>query len=517
MWAMMVAASFLANPLLQAQESNNADIEAVRQTTNKLIEQLIQSGILTKDKAQALVDDAKRSAQDSQAARKGKDPVVRVPYVPKVVREQIKQEIKDEVAATARQEKWGRPAAYPEWLERFRFYGDFRLRYQRNQLSENNARNFYISPQETNAGAGEVLLNTNRSDDLWRIRFRLGLDIKLADWSMIGVRLATGGGSNPVSDNQTLGTTFNRSTFSLDRAYLKVDPYSWLSVSGGRIPNLFFHSDLVWDNDLTFEGGGVKVKPVLKGNFQPFFAAGAFPLEKIDCSNAAQVSRCGKDKWLYGLQAGAEHGFPKARLKAALSYYDYRNLAGERNDPVVDPANRSSIPKYLQKGNTLFNVVTAPGENPLLGLASDFRLINLTAQLDLAHFEPYGVSLLGDYVKNIGYDRQKILARTAGTIDQQARDVGYQVRLKVGYDELNERGKWQAFGGYKYLQRDAVFDGFTDSDFHLGGTDAKGWILGGSYGIGGATFLRARWFSANEIDGPPLAIDVFQLDLASEF
>lgn len=515
---MAVACLTLANTGARAQEVTPADIEAVRQTTNKLIEQLIQSGILSKEKAQALLEDAKRAAQTAPEAKKGKDALVRVPYVPKVVRDQIKQELREDVEATARQERWGRPAAYPEWLERFRFSGDVRLRYQRNLLDSNNAQFFYLNVQESNAGGGDVLLNTTKSDDLWRIRARLGVDVKMSDWSSAALRLVTGSSSDPVSDNQTLGTTFNKSSFSLDRAWLKIHPSSWWSFTGGRIPNQFFYSDLVWDDDLAFEGGAVTVRPDLSPSTKPFLVAGAFPLEKIGCGNASQNARCGRDKWLYGLQVGAEQNLgAKARFKGGLAYYYYRNMAASFNDPVVDPANRTTIPKYLQKGNTLFNVVTKPGDNPLYGLASNFRLLNLTTQLELSHMEPYRVTLLGDYVRNIGYNRDEIRARTGGLVDQPAHTVGYNLRATVGHPTLSAPGNWQVFGGYKYVQRDAVFDGFTDSDFHLGGTDARGWMLGGSYGLGNNTYLRGRWFSANEIDGPRLSIDVFQLDLTAEF
>jgi hypothetical protein len=67
------------------------------------------------------------------------------------------------------------------------------------------------------------------------------------------------------------------------------------------------------------------------------------------------------------------------------------------------------------------------------------------------------------------------------------------------------------------LERDAVLDAFTDSDFNLGGTNAKGFVLGGSYGVEKNAWLTARWFSANEIDGPPLSIDTLFLDLNVRF
>ena len=64
---------------------------------------------------------------------------------------------------------------------------------------------------------------------------------------------------------------------------------------------------------------------------------------------------------------------------------------------------------------------------------------------------------------------------------------------------------------------DAVLDAFTDSDFHLGGTDTKGYILGGSFGIDKNTWFTMRWLSADPIDGPPLSIDVLQADLNARF
>ena len=82
---------------------------------------------------------------------------------------------------------------------------------------------------------------------------------------------------------------------------------------------------------------------------------------------------------------------------------------------------------------------------------------------------------------------------------------------------MKKRSDWQFTTAYKYLERDAVLDAFTDSDFHLGGTDTKGWILGGSYGLGANAWLTLRWLSANEIDGAPLAIDILQVDVNAKF
>ena len=67
------------------------------------------------------------------------------------------------------------------------------------------------------------------------------------------------------------------------------------------------------------------------------------------------------------------------------------------------------------------------------------------------------------------------------------------------------------------MERDAVLDAFNDSDFHRGGTDAEGYSIGGELGLLKNTWARLRYLSADEIDGPPLGIDVLQIDLNAKF
>jgi hypothetical protein len=79
-------------------------------------------------------------------------------------------------------------------------------------------------------------------------------------------------------------------------------------------------------------------------------------------------------------------------------------------------------------------------------------------------------------------------------------------------------GNWRALVGYRYLQGDAVIDGFTDSDFHyFGGTNARGYYFVGDYGVANRVWLRLRYLSANEIDGPKFGVDTLQFDVSTRF
>ena len=126
----------------------------------------------------------------------------------------------------------------------------------------------------------------------------------------------------------------------------------------------------------------------------------------------------------------------------------------------------------------------------------------------------YGV-LRGDFVKNVGYDQQDILARTGALIPEKSD--GWMAEFEIGWATMARAGAWSVFGGYRSLERDAVLDAFTDSDFHLGGTDTEGWFTGFKLAVARNAWLSARWLTADEIDGAPLAIDVLQVDVNAKF
>jgi hypothetical protein len=161
------------------------------------------------------------------------------------------------------------------------------------------------------------------------------------------------------------------------------------------------------------------------------------------------------------------------------------------------------------------------------GLASNFHVIDLTARLDLAHFKPVHIWLDGTYVHNLGFKRDQY-ALTAfnnlgpspsqnvpGSFD--GGNMGAMGRITVGKPQFKELWDWSVFASYKYLESDAVIDAFNDSDFGLGGTNLKGYIIGGALSLGPNVWTTARWMSANSIAGAPFAVDLFLLDLHGRF
>lgn len=511
---------------LPAQANEGASIDTLRQTTMNLIDALVDTGVLTREKADELIKAAEAKAAKT-AAKAKKDSTVRVQYVPESVKAEIREQLKQEVLAQARTEGWAAPNAIPEWTERIKIEGDLRVRYQDDSFPKSNTPIAGFAP---GAAGNPAALNTdypfatrfpagvdlddnglptgNATDDVNRLRLRarLGVLAKINDTVSAGLRFTTGNVTDRVSTNQTLGSGFNKYSFLVDRAYIKFDPVEWASVSGGRIPNPWFSTDLVWDEDLNFDGVAVNLRNVTPTqSLRPFAIAGWFPLRADNPPNAEK-------QWLAGGQVGAEYDLSSStRLRLGLAKYHYSRIEA-RTDTNFDAIG--PLPGYgryehssalRQKGNTL--VLTNPGAGaafgettPIYGLASKFEPWVLTATADLAHFDPVHVLLSAEYVKNTGFDRGDILRRTGLNLTD-GKDTAYHVRLMVGMPSVRLADDWQVFASYKYIGSDALIDGFTDSDFGLGGTNLKGFVLGGSYGLYRDTAVGLRWYSARNIQG----------------
>jgi len=521
---LMLAVSAACASPAWATEDDRVRVEVLHETTLNLVRLLVEQGVIKQDAADAMLVEAEKRAQRkiareraAEKARQGEieaqnRDVVRVTYVPEHIKREIRDHVRQEVVAQAKQERWGDVNAVPEWLDRLKWEGDIRLRYQGDLFAERNA------PEAVFQNFGQSISNTREDRHRERLRLRLGLNANVATGVDAGVRLTTGNTADPVSTTQTMGNTGNRYNVVLDRAFLRLKPMDDLTLWGGRIPNPFFSTDLVWDDDLNFEGGAISYAP---GDLdpqravKPFVTAGVFPLQEIEKNAGTRVD----DKWLFGAQAGVEW-VPNTRMrfKMGAAYYQYENVAGIPNPALGNAFNNASAPQFRQKGNSLFNIDN-DGNNAtnLWALASDYRVGNLTLVADFADFHPVHVIASFDWARNFGFDRGEILTRTGQNLKEEVD--GYQFRLTVGHPRFTyqQDHEWQAFIGYRYLERDAVLDAFTDSDFHLGGTNHKGFMIGGSYALFKNTWLSARWMSSHEISGLPLSIDVFQVDLNARF
>lgn len=509
------ASLLLVTATTSVRAGEREELEALRQTTLSLIQLLVQQGFLTQDKADQLLRQAEQKPVAPAAAAPVSAPepaVVRVPHVPEIVRKQIADQVREDVTAQARAERWGDANAVPEWVDRIKLEGDIRVGLQNDFFSTSNASvsNFQAS--------GQNISNTTEDRSRLRMRARLGLNARVSPEFSAGLRLSTGTASDPVSTSQTLGTTSSKYSFALDRAFVRYHDEverPWLTIQAGRMASPWYGTDLLWSESLAFEGLAMHLDPAAKSNavWRPYLTLGVFPIQDVERS---QTVRAGS-KWLYAAQTGVEWiRDNKARAKLGLAYYSFENVSGQRNSAASPNAYDKTAPDFRQKGNTLFDINATPSAgNERWALAADYQLVNLTGALDLNVSGPVHLILTGDYVENIGYDRASVLARTGRDIKPQT--TGYMARMAVGMPAMLLRHDWQLSLTYRYLEADAVLDAYTDPDFHLGGTNNKGYILGLLYGLGRNTWISTRWLSSNEISGLPLSINTLQVYLNARF
>jgi hypothetical protein len=227
-----------------------------------------------------------------------------------------------------------------------------------------------------------------------------------------------------------------------------------------------------------------------------------------------EVELSTRDKWLFAGQTGFTYNhLDNLCAKVGVAYYYYEHTVGIVNNPNQPGLTNWTAPQFQQKGNTLMDI--DPSSNILTAYASAFKELNVTGSLDIGYWHPTHVLLIGDYVNNLGFNQNDVDVRTGSVVPKQT--IGYQLGLTIGYPTIQNFADWKAVLSYKYLQSDAVMDAFNDQDFHLGGTNAKGWIIGADFGLTKNVWLKARWYTADQITGPPLAIDVFEGDVNARF
>ena len=519
-----------------ATDSEQSLLE-LRNTAVNILQALVQRGVLSQQDAQAIVADAQKKAQDELAATRAREAAeqnaVRVTYVPDVVKEEIATSVRkdvegavvDDVVERAKKEGWGVPGALPAWVRNMDIDTRLRVRGEGEYFDEQNATDAYLNLQAVNDAGGigaagqKALMNTTEDRGRMRARLRIDLTSKLTDRLTAKISLATGNTNDPISMNQTLGTYERRWGFAVQNASIEwalrnARETRGFDILAGRFDNPFLSTQLIWDEDLSFEGLASKMSfdvfhrktPGLQPGVS--FLVGAFPLEEVELSQA--------DKWMYAGQLRLEVPVgERSAFRFGAAYYSYHNIVGLLNT-VDSKLTDFTAPALLARGNTLFDIRNDLNPNTnLFALASDFRIEDLTAQLDFAAFGPNRLRLTLDYLENRAFDPIEVAARVGRTVDPRTK--GHQIEISVGRDRVRERGEWRVFSAYRYLERDAVLDAFTDSDFGLGGTDTQGYIVGFDIGLTHNAWLTTKWLSSNEIDGPPLGIDVLQIDLNTRF
>ncbi|MFA5336751.1 MAG: putative porin [Candidatus Omnitrophota bacterium] len=354
---------------------------------------------------------------------------------------ETKEEMKKEIAQA-------KSEALPQWVQTMKLKGDFRLRYQYDHAKSLAASN--QSPRNDQQRA--------------RIRARLGIESKVNDKLKAGIGIATGTTTDPRSTNITLGSSSTKKSVVLDYAYAQYSPLPWATFVGGKFQNpLWEPSDLIWDTDITPEGGAAKLAYDLNPNTQLFANTGVLIIGEASGDEA--------DPTMYVVQTGLKQKITETvSLKGAVSYYGTTGL----------------------KGKTL---VGTSGTNSLSGTGLSYEYINITPAIELGIKEPFkqlGVNIpylafFGEYVNNVAED--------------VTENSGYIAGFKLGAEKLEKWGDWQTKYSYAMLEKDAVLDILPDSDRYGGKTGMRSHEFGIDWGLGKNTWLGVDYYYGWQLPG----------------
>ncbi len=307
---------------------------AQAQSSDALIDKLVDKGILTANEAKDLRDEADKNFNTAFQAKTG----------------------------------------MPDWVTGYKINGDVRGRFE--QFSGDNAA------------------LTDRARLRYRVRF--GVAVNMLDNVEAGLRLSSadskGVGSqasagNSVSGNSTMQDNFTKKGIYVDAAYGKWTPINaagWmLSTTVGKMDNPFVFTPMVFDPDITPEGAALQGNYIINDVHSLAFNGGAFVLDEEQYSTHDPFMYGGQflwnakwnDRWSSSLGLGA--------------------LAIVSPEQLISKTDNSGAVPYINQGNTRINLAPylgAPAYNftPVIADASvtytltSFPLYNGAFPLKLA-------------------------------------------------------------------------------------------------------------------------------------
>lgn len=279
-----------------------------------------------------------------------------------------------------------------------------------------------------------------------RFRLRLGTEIDIHDNLIVGFRLATGNLADPQSPHQTFTGAFDKSTFSIDQAFVRwnsqfAKPLTlWLGKFAHPFSYPAIYKELVWDMDVQPEGGAIGLV---------FKDLGV--LDELRIVNGAYILLEDSAAWMDAAQIASTFGITEnLKLTAASGFYFYDNV--NAGGPGTD-----SIVRNDNGGNS---AADTDGDGILDTFVARFHISDSFVNLVYTGL-PMPLAFHGQYFHNFG--------------SGAARDDGYS--LGTAYGQLKEQWDWRIYYQYQLVQQDAVFSPVSQDDF-LRQTNFKGYVFG---------------------------------------
>ena len=209
--------------------------------------------------------------------------------------------------------------------ERLDIFGDIRLRYEGNTGTQASDRHRGVLRARVR---GRYDLNSNTT---------------------LGAGLTTGDPDDPNSAGATLDNFADTLELSIDQLYLR-GQFAGATLWGGRFPQIFSRTSLVWDKDLSLPGVGMQSSLALSDHSELGVNA-AFVLIDEDAE--------GSDSSMYGGQLVLNHALSlDLSVNLSLAYFDY-DLDSElgANQSDYRENRRGDDGRYLSDFNLLDGIL----------------------------------------------------------------------------------------------------------------------------------------------------------------
>jgi hypothetical protein len=272
----------------------------------------------------------------------------------------------------------------------------------------------------------------------------------------IGARLVTGDADDPNSTDVQLSNFDDDLQVSLDQAYVQLN-LGELKVYGGKIPQPFTRTELVWDGDVNPQGLSAVYRHA-NANGSAFRANGLFFI--VDESTAS-------DSTMLGFQLGYDTPtLGHWKLDASAAFYDYTlgsTAGGDNGDFRSNPRN--------------------PDGSYVSGFKLGDAIVGATWN---GAGDRWPLRVVGDYVHNFD-------AATDA-------DTGYGADFIVG--RASKVSDWRVTYGYSVAETDAVLAAFSHDNIALG-TNYRLHALTLDYVPFPKTMLSAYWYHYRPYDLAP--------------
>lgn len=331
-------------------------------------------------------------------------------------------------------------------IKQLRIYGDGRWRYE------------YNSTDAQNGSSG--------NSHTWRARYRirLGIDYSFTDQFSGGFELE----SSTQNDGamQTIGSGFGKFSINVGLLYLTYKPWDFATLTGGKIKNPFYTTDMLWDPDVNPEGAAEMFSWKAEDNLTVGLTMGQF--NYTENTDSGSGNNANKDSWIFGAQAPVNWKVSKdvtAIVAPSVYVWTPGSTASMTNSGTTP---NTGSPAFLSNnGASYLNIIAAPGEVgfKMFGKKSKFYwdlVYNLTGTDRIREAYLVGAPLA---YRNANLDLS----------DSAAWLVG----LKIG--ENKKKGDWAISGDFRQVGLGSTDPNLADSEWGNGYPNQQGVKLTAAY------------------------------------